>query len=177
MLPVPHRRRARLLAWREPGRSAAGGGRRGRRRRGIDGELNGSDVAADLQDQTDAAAVAPDPLIGASRELALRIAELIADTPASNTLVLDIHALSSVADCFVICSGANERQLRAIFRAVVEQLDAGGVHPRRVEGTPPSGWMLLDYGDVIVHIFDEDQRAFYRLEDLWSGATTLLAMQ
>src|SRR5919106_1784559 len=116
-------------------------------------------------------------LAGRSRELALRIAEVIADTPASETLVLDIHALSSVADCFVICSGENERQLRAIQRDVVEQLDEHGVHPRRIEGTPPSGWILVDYGDVVVHIFDEDQRAFYRLEQLWSGANVLLSMQ
>jgi ribosome-associated protein len=116
-------------------------------------------------------------LIGPSRELALRIAEAIADTPASETLVLDIHRLSSVADCFVICSGENERQLRAIARDVVEELDEVGVHPRRIEGAPPSGWILVDYGDVVVHIFDEDQRAFYRLEQLWSGANVLLSMQ
>ena len=136
--------------------------------------MNGSRRDQNASSQT---LVAPDPLVGPSRELALRIAELIADTPASDTLVLDIHRLSSVADCFVICSGQNERQLRAIVRDVVEHLDGDGVHPRRVEGTPPSGWILLDYGDVVVHVFDEDQRAFYRLEDLWSGATTLLAMQ
>jgi ribosome-associated protein len=117
------------------------------------------------------------PLVGPSRELALAIAEVIADTPAQNTLVLDIHRLSPVADCFVICSGENERQLRAIFRDILDQMDLNGVRPRRVEGTPPAGWILIDYGDVVVHIFDEDQRSFYRLEDLWSGATTLLAMQ
>jgi ribosome-associated protein len=117
------------------------------------------------------------PLVGPSRELALAIAEVIADTPAQNTLVLDIHRLSPVADCFVICSGENERQLRAISRDILDQLDNFGVRPRRVEGTPPAGWILIDYGDVVVHIFDVDQRSFYRLEDLWSGATTLLAMQ
>ena len=118
-----------------------------------------------------------DPLVGPSRELALRVAELIADTPASETLVLDIHGLSTIAYCFVICSGENERQLRAIQRAVVERMDETGVHPRRIEGTPSSGWILIDYGDVVVHIFAEDQRLFYRLEELWAGATILLSMQ
>ena len=128
----------------------------------------------DAGDERDASV---DPLVGPSRELALRVAELIADTPASETLVLDIHGLSTIADCFVICSGENERQLRAIQREVVERMDETGVHPRRIEGTPSSGWILIDYGDVVVHIFDEDQRLFYRLEELWAGATILLSMQ
>lgn len=113
----------------------------------------------------------------ATRERALRIAEVIADTPAANTLVLDIHAISPIADYFVICSGENERQLRAIARDVLEQLAEEGVRPERSEGTAMAGWILLDYGEVIVHVMDVDQRAFYRLEDLWSEAQTLLAIQ
>lgn len=121
--------------------------------------------------------VPAEPLFAPSRDLAIRIAEVIADTPASNTVVIDIHVASTVADCFVICSGENERQLRAIYRDVLEQLEDEGNHPRRIEGTPAAGWILLDYGDVIVHIFDVDQRDFYRIEDVWSDAVTLLAMQ
>ncbi|MGH2561780.1 MAG: ribosome silencing factor [Thermomicrobiales bacterium] len=113
----------------------------------------------------------------AARELALRIADILADTPAAETLVLDIRSLSPFADFFVICSGENERQLRAISRDVSELLARDGTRPERAEGTPMSGWMLLDYGATIVHIFDVDQRAFYRLEELWSEAPTLLAMQ
>jgi ribosome-associated protein len=112
-----------------------------------------------------------------SRALALRIAEVISDTPASNTRVIDIHDMSPVADYFVICAGENERQLRAIFREVAEKLADDGVRPERSEGTPPSGWILLDYGAVIVHVFDVEQREFYRLEDLWSEAPTLLTIQ
>ncbi len=99
------------------------------------------------------------------------------DTPAEETLVLDIHEISPVADHFVICSGQNERQLRAISREVTEQLSATGTRPTRTEGNAAGGWIVLDYGAVIVHIFDEDQRAFYRLEELWSEAPTLLAIQ
>ncbi len=107
----------------------------------------------------------------------MRIADVISDTPAANTLVLDIHELSPIADYFVICSGENERQLRAISRDVTEKLAADGVRPERSEGDPPSGWIVLDYGEVIVHIFAVEQRAFYRLEELWSEAQTLVAIQ
>jgi ribosome-associated protein len=114
---------------------------------------------------------------GDARDLALRIADILADTPASDTLVLDVHELSSVADYFVICSGENERQLRAISNQLLEKLGEQKVRPHRTEGSPQSGWILLDYGDSIVHVFDVDQRAFYRLESLWSEAQTLLAME
>jgi ribosome-associated protein len=114
---------------------------------------------------------------GEARELALRIAEIIADTPASDTLVLDIHEISSVADYFVICSGENERQLRAITNSLLETLGEQKIRPHRTEGNPQSGWIVLDYGDSIVHIFDVDQRGYYRLESLWSEAQTLIAME
>ncbi len=113
-----------------------------------------------------------------SRELAIRIADLIADSPASNTIVLDIRQLSTISDFFVICSGENERQLRAIVRDIRDGLDKVGISPRRSdEGSTASGWLLLDYGDVIVHILDVDQRSFYRLEELWADAPTLLAIE
>ena len=120
---------------------------------------------------------APFPTSSPTRDLAVRIAEIIADTPASDTLVLDIQGLSSFADFFVICSGENERQLRAIAEAISTRLAETGVRPQRVEGTPASGWILMDYGDAIVHVFDADQRAFYRLEALWAEAPTLLVIQ
>ena len=102
---------------------------------------------------------------------------MISDTPAADTLVLDIGAISPVADFFVLCSGENERQLRAIGREVLEKLAEAGVRPERSEGTAAAGWILLDYGDVIVHVMDVEQRSFYRLEELWSEAQTLLAIQ
>jgi ribosome-associated protein len=112
-----------------------------------------------------------------TRELAVQIAEIISDTPASDTIVLDIHELSSFADYFVICSGENERQLRAIAESISMELAESGVRPQRVEGTPASGWIVMDYGDAIIHVFDVDQRAFYRLEALWQEAPTLLVIQ
>jgi ribosome-associated protein len=111
------------------------------------------------------------------RDLALQIAEILADTPASDSLVLDVSELSSVADYFIICSAENERQLRAISNQMQEKLSDRGVRPHRTEGTPMSGWIVLDYGDSIVHIFDVEQRAFYRLESLWAEAQTLVAIE
>jgi ribosome-associated protein len=112
-----------------------------------------------------------------TRGLALSIAETLTDTPAADTIVLDISGRSSFADFFVICSGENERQLRAIANAVRENLAADDRYPRRQEGEPTSGWIVLDYGDVVVHVFDADQREFYRLEELWADAITVLAIQ
>jgi ribosome-associated protein len=113
----------------------------------------------------------------ATRDLAVRIAEIIAESPAADTVVLDIHELSSFADYFVICSGENERQLRAIAETITTKLAEDGVRPHRVEGTPASGWVVMDYGDAIVHVFDADQRDYYRLEALWAEAPTLLVIQ
>jgi ribosome-associated protein len=112
-----------------------------------------------------------------SRELAVTIADVITDTPASDTKVIDIHELSPIADVFVICSGDNERQLRAIQRLVLEQLGDRDIDPVRVEGDPVSGWILMDFRDVIVHIFDKDLRTFYNLEERWAEARVLLAIQ
>ncbi len=111
------------------------------------------------------------------RELALRIADILAETPASDTVVLDIRDLSSFADFFVICSGENERQLRAISERLQEELREDGIRPQRTEGTPRSGWMVLDYNAAIVHVFDQELRDFYKMERLWAEAPRLLAIQ
>lgn len=112
-----------------------------------------------------------------SRSLALRSAEILSETPAANTLVMDIHELTPYADFFVICSGENERQLRAITNELLEEMAEDGMRPKRTEGDAAAGWTILDYGDVVIHIFDEDQRAFYRLEELWSAGTTVLTIE
>jgi ribosome-associated protein len=111
------------------------------------------------------------------RDLALRIAEILAETPASDTVVLDIRELSTFSDFFVICSGENERQLRAIADRLQEELREEGVRPQRIEGTPVSGWIVLDYNDAIVHVFDQELRDFYKMERLWAEAPRLLAIQ
>ncbi len=115
--------------------------------------------------------------VKATRKFAVTIADVITETPAADTKVIDIHELSTIADFFVICSGENERQLRAISRLVLDELGEQGIEPKRVEGEPISGWILMDFGDVIVHIFDRELREFYNLEERWSEAQVLLAIQ
>lgn len=92
-------------------------------------------------------------------------------------MVLDIHHLTIIADCFVICTADNERQLRALSRLIQEATDKIDIDPRRIEGMAESGWILLDYSDVIVHIFGRAERQFYRLEEAWPEAQTLLVIQ
>jgi ribosome-associated protein len=111
------------------------------------------------------------------RAKAVALAEIISDTPARDTVVMDIHELSPFADYFVITAGGNERQLRAINRTIIERMADLGVRPQRSEGTAAGGWIVLDFGEVLVHIFSNEQRDFYRLEDLWAEAPTLLAIQ
>jgi ribosome-associated protein len=112
-----------------------------------------------------------------STDVAKTIAEVAADKKASDVTVLDIRDISVLADYFVICTGANARQIQAIADAVAEKLDSLQVQTRKFEGSANTGWMLLDAGDIIVHIFGPMERDFYRLERLWSNAETLVYMQ
>lgn len=90
---------------------------------------------------------------------------------AFNVDVLSVGQLTSIADYFILASATNERQAAAISDAIVEQLkEKLGVRPLLIEGTTPGRWVLLDYGDFIVHTFIEDVRRFYGLERLWGDA-------
>lgn len=111
------------------------------------------------------------------RDFAITIADLLADTPAAHTRVLDIRGISTLADYFIITAGENERQLRAVTRQLADELARRGVRPARIEGDPASGWILMDYSDVVVHVFDEDLRQFYNLEELWQEAPVVLEIQ
>ncbi len=85
--------------------------------------------------------------------------------------------MTTIADYFVICSGASERQVRAIARSVQEILGQEGIRPLHGEGEGDSNWILLDYGVVIVHVFAPAERDYYRLERLWSSAVTVVRIQ
>src|SRR5713226_647148 len=100
-------------------------------------------------------------------DLARAAVEAAADHQAEDVVLLDIHEVASFADFFVICHGTSQRQIRAIVEAIDERLSALDQEPHQVEGTPDSGWVLMDYGSVIVHVFTRDVREFYRLERLW----------
>lgn len=102
---------------------------------------------------------------------------MASDRKASEVLLLDIRSCTLLADYFVVCSGDSERQIRAITEDVREALAQQGVRPLQIEGAADSGWVLMDYGAVIFHIFAPAERDYYRLERLWSAAVTVLRMQ
>jgi ribosome-associated protein len=92
------------------------------------------------------------------------------DKKALDLVVLDLRKAAGFTDFFVIASGANARQVRAIADAVIEALAADGVKPAHVEGYDQSEWILLDYFDFVVHVFAPETRTFYGLERLWGSA-------
>jgi ribosome-associated protein len=100
-------------------------------------------------------------------EAAVQAAE---DKKATDLVVLDLRKAAGFTDFFVICSGTNPRQIRAIADAIIEALAADGAGPAHVEGYERSEWILLDYFDFIVHIFARETRMFYGLERLWGNA-------
>ena len=85
-------------------------------------------------------------------------------------IVLDLEGLTSIADYFVICSGESTTQVRAITEFIGEEFSVKGLEPLGIEGIDYSHWVLLDYGDVIIHVFEKETRAFYSLEKLWMDA-------
>ena len=95
------------------------------------------------------------------------------DKKAQALQVLDLQALSGIADYFLICTGTSTTQLRTVAEAVEASLKGDGHLPLHREGVPESGWMLLDYGDVVVHVFLPETRAFYALDHLWGDAPEL----
>jgi ribosome-associated protein len=104
-----------------------------------------------------------------SRErLAQLAASYAADKKATDVTVLDLRGVSSYTDYFVVCSGNTDRQTKAIHDAIAEGLKKDhGIRPRSVEGAGEARWILLDYFDVVVHVFVPEVREFYRLEQLW----------
>ena len=109
--------------------------------------------------------------VAESRKLADRIAELAADKLAVDVVVIDLHDVIGYTDFFVICSGNTERQTKAIHDAIHQGMKSDhGRLPRRVEGLSQGRWILMDYLDVVVHVFTPDTREYYRLEQLWGEA-------
>ncbi len=106
-----------------------------------------------------------------SLELALAAAREAEDNRGQDVLVLDMRQQTAAFDFFVIGTGTSNRQLRAMSDAIDDVLQKQFGHRRLgLEGYQDSHWILLDYGSVIIHLFDEKQREYYRLEDLWAGA-------
>jgi ribosome-associated protein len=111
-------------------------------------------------------------------ELAHTLVDTLIDKKGSDILLLDITDQAVFTDYFVLCNGDNRRQLDALSDAVRESARARGErNPRGSEGDPASGWVLVDFGDVIVHLFAEEQRDYYNLEELWADARVVLRVQ
>jgi ribosome-associated protein len=105
-----------------------------------------------------------------SWERALLCAQAALDKKAYDLTILKVEAFTSVADYFVICTGRSDIQVQTICRAVEEALGKAGIHPLAIEGFTHGQWVLVDFGDVVVHIFYETVREFYDLEGLWIQA-------
>mgnify|MGYP001437673710 CR=1 FL=1 len=110
-------------------------------------------------------------------EVAKKAVEVASDKRANDILLLDISKVCSCADYFVILNCEAERQMDAISDEMDNSLGQEGIRLRRREGTTDSGWVLLDFGEVIVHIFTPEQRAHYNLDKLWSKASIVVRVQ
>ena len=110
-------------------------------------------------------------------QLARAAVDIASDKKASDVILLDIRDVTTIADYFVICSGNNRRQIQAIADAIDKQLGDQGAKVFHREGVAEVGWILLDFGDVIIHVFGPKEREYYQLERLWSEAKTVVYLQ
>ena len=102
-----------------------------------------------------------------SKEMAKIAVAALEEKKAKDIKILDISGVSVLADYFIIASGSNRNQVQAMADNVEEVLGKAGVHPKQIEGYQTANWILMDYGDVVIHIFDEENRLFYDLERIW----------
>ncbi len=111
-------------------------------------------------------------------DLAHDIVDAVESKKAENIVLLDLRPDAIIADFFVICTGNSDRQVKALADAVRETIkEKHSRLPTNIEGEGKSGWVLMDYGDVIVHIFGEEQREFFDLEGFWKQANVLVSIQ
>jgi ribosome-associated protein len=104
------------------------------------------------------------------REMVITAARAAAAKQATDIVVLDVHEVIVITDVFVICTASTQRQVKSVIEAVEDALRELGEKPVRREGEPEGGWWLLDYIDLVVHVFGEEEREYYDLERLWKDA-------
>lgn len=102
-----------------------------------------------------------------SKEMAKLVCSALEEKKAEDIKVINIAEVSVLADYFIIASGTNRNQVQAMADNVEETLGRAGVNPKQIEGYQTANWVLLDYGDVVIHVFDEENRLFYDLERIW----------
>jgi len=110
-------------------------------------------------------------------ELARKMAIILEEKKGEDIILIDIRELADFADFFIICTGTSDRMLKSLADELSDRMRAQEKLRGRFEGDAVDGWILIDYGDVVVHLFSPDRRSYYRLEDLWSKGKTLLHMQ
>lgn len=108
-----------------------------------------------------------------SKEMARMACEAIEDKKAQDVKIINIEHVSTLADYFIIASGSNRSQVQAMSDNVNEVLGRAGVEPKQVEGYQNANWILMDYGDMVIHIFDEENRLFYDLERIWRDGSLI----
>jgi ribosome-associated protein len=110
-------------------------------------------------------------------EAARRIIDVLSDRQAEDVLLLDVRQVAGFADYFIIATAENSRHMRALVDVLEKDLRNDGVKARHVEGERDGGWVLMDYGDIVLHLFSEEMREFYALEELWSAGTQVVRIQ
>jgi ribosome-associated protein len=103
-------------------------------------------------------------------ELVKAIAGFAYEKKARDIVGIDLSGISPVTDYFVICSGSNKPQIKAISDNIEDKLSELGVEPNHIEGYQDACWILLDYGNIVIHVFDDENREYYNLERLWGDA-------
>lgn len=102
-----------------------------------------------------------------SMEMARLAIQTLEDKKAEDIKVIDISEVSVLADYFIIANGTNRSQIQALADHVEEQLGRAGLHMKQIEGYDSANWVLMDFGDIIIHVFDRENRLFYDLERIW----------
>jgi len=103
--------------------------------------------------------------------------DALEEKKAENILLLDVKGIASFTDYFIVCTATSSRMLNALAEGVVEKTRLAHKKKGRIEGKPTGGWMIVDYGDIVVHLFDDELRHYYDLEELWSEGKVILRVQ
>ena len=112
-----------------------------------------------------------------SRKMARMACDALEDKKALDVKVIGLEKISTLADYFIIASGANRNQVQAMADNVDEMLGRAGYHAKQMEGYQTANWILMDYGDIVIHIFDEENRLFYDLERIWRDGQSVEVSQ
>jgi ribosome-associated protein len=110
-------------------------------------------------------------------KVARSVVDALEETKAEDILLMDLTGIAPFTDFFVICTGTSERMLKALIHAAIDKVREDYGFKTQVEGETLDGWLLADFGDVVVHVFSLDQREYYALDELWHEGKTLLHLQ